>query len=151
MRTGTWMFGLALCVLTSLARGGDETKPPAIGKVRLNLQITGLGPEGCLVEIKPAHKGCEFPVISRRLTSNDRGQLDLEPIDVKTSSADRDCQFAITITEPKQPPKTFRRGVRILNPGTEGILTVQNLPCFLSYQSPPAQIAEGEKAGRPKK
>lgn len=150
MRTRAWMLGLSICVMTAVAHG-DEGTPTAVGKVRLNLQITGLGPEGCLVEIKPAHKGCEFKPISRRLKSTNAGRLDLDSMEVKTSSADRDCSFSITITEPKQPPKTFRRGLRIGNAPADGIVTVQTLECFLSYQSVPAQIAESEKAEKSKK
>ncbi len=152
MRTGAWMLSFALIApaLSSTVRA-DEGQPVATGKVRLSLQVTGLGPQGCLVEIKPAHKGCEFKPISRRLTAEDRGRLELDPIEVKTTSADRDCMFAITIIEPKQEPKTFRRALRIANTPPDGIITVQTLPCYLSYQTPPAQVAEGNKGEKPKK
>ena len=154
MRTGAWMLGLTWIMLVSTSMAGmeaDDSPAIASGKVRLSLQITRLGPEGCLVEIKPAHKGCDFKPISRRLTVDERGRLELDPIEVKTSSAERDCMFAITITEPKQEPKTFRRALRITNTPPDGILTVQTLPCYLSYQSPPAQVAEGNKGEKPKK
>lgn len=152
MLKAAWTLGLTWLILAGYvtAEARDEL-PAAVGKVRLNLQITGLGPEGALVEIKPAHKACEFKPISRRLTAADRGRLELEPFDVKTTSADRDCTFSITVTEPKQASRTFRRGLRVSNPPADGIVAIQSLPCFLSYQTPPAQVAEGDKTTNPKK
>ncbi len=61
----------------------------------------------------------------------------LQPItiDARSLGADRDCSFAITIREPNQPPKTFRRGIRLTDPEPGVTSTAQTLKLYLSAPS----------------
>jgi hypothetical protein len=112
----------------------DELTPQ---RVQLELAIAGLGPRGCDVEIKPGHEGCKFRTVSQHVDS--AGKAVIDPFDVTTSSADRECAFAITIREPGQAPRTVRRGLRLALPKTGA---VSRLTCYLSS---PSKIARAEQ------
>jgi hypothetical protein len=139
-----WAFvaasGLAMIALARAASGDDAGKadadatPTVASSVKLEIQITGLGSEGAKVSIKPAHPGCQFKVVEKTIPRNvNAGVVRLTPITVSasTTAADRDCSFAITVTEPGRPPKTFRRGLQ-LSASDPKTAKVQALKCYLS-------------------
>lgn len=130
------MAVLALIALAAAPTArGDE---PIANTVRLQLQITGVAPEGCVVEIRPGHPGCKFAPVARQVqgyTGGETVRLDPIPVLATTTGADRDCSFAITIREPGQPPRTYRRGLRLMPARVEEPNPVQNLNVFLSTPS----------------
>lgn len=114
-RSGMAAVALALC-LASVGR--SQSAPPVESTIKLQLLISGLSQDGCLLKIAPGHPGCQFSPIERRIplsSGQNGGMTRLDPITIKAStlSADRDCSFAITLTEPGQPPRTYRRGTRL--------------------------------------
>lgn len=139
----------ALALILGWAAGAAASDEPAVtNTVRLQLKITGLPAGGCLLKIAPAHPGCEFPVIERKIAARpgSGGMAVMEPIVVKATStgADRDCSFAITLQEPGQPPQTFRRGVRLVPPEPGKAAPVKDLRVYLSAPS----LAARELPGR---
>jgi hypothetical protein len=138
MQSRSWMAAsLAIVALGAHARADD---PPVANTVKLELQIAGLGPEGCAVEVRPAHPGCQFAEVVTQVRSSQAGssrtvRLPALVIDAQSTSADRDCTFAITIRELNRPAMTFRRGLR-LAPQVAGQPTpVRTLSCYLSSPS----------------
>ena len=126
----------ALLIAGPSARADD---PPAPRKVTLDLAIDGLGAGGCDIEIKPGHAGCQFKPVTYHLASA-KAAIDLD--DVRTTSVDHDCVFAITIREPGQQPRTVHRGLRLSKP-TPGRLTPgQSLTCYLRSPSKLARANE---------
>ncbi len=132
--------GLATIAPARAASGDDagkaETDATATvaSAVKLEIQITGLGSEGAKVSIKPAHPGCRFKAVEKTIPRNaNSGVVRLSPITVaaSTTAADRDCSFAITVTEPGRPPKTFRRGLQ-LSASDAKPAKAQALKCYLS-------------------
>ena len=173
MQGRSWMAVLTLVVgitITTLALARDDEKPPAAPPtkptaptltaspeakpkaaisaakthtVKLDLKIAGLNAKGCDVEIKAAHAGCKFRTRNEHVTSN--GLLLVELDDVEILNADRDCTFAIKISEPGQGDRTWRRGLRI-NAATN---LAQTLPCYLSSPSKLARAGDSpEKTKR---
>lgn len=134
------VLGLAPVFATSPVSRADDVEAEAVeNKVRLVLQISGLGPEGALIEIRPGHKACDFKPVNEEIK---RGQLppdsviklDLD-IEAETTSADRDCSFAITVKEPGQTPKTYHRGLRLTDHEAGQPLPSKILRCYLSSPS----------------
>src|SRR4051812_26241709 len=114
MQGRSWMAALTLAAAATLPGTGPIARadgPPVVNKVTLRLRITGLGREGCEVEIRPGHPACDFKAIARKLGPG--GDDTFADLEVKSTSADRDCLFAITVKEPGQPPRTIRRGLRL--------------------------------------
>ena len=139
MQGRSWMAALALAASTLLAPGPAaraEDKPP-VSKVKLEIRIAGLGLDGCEIEIKPAHAGCQFKTATYHVTQQGRASLLLE--DVQTSSADRDCAFAITLKEAGQPARTLRRGLRLVAPPSG---SVPSLTCYLNS---PSKLAKSDE------
>lgn len=128
---GLVLFG---CSFASASVGDGD--PSVENTVRLEIQISGLGPQGAKIAIKPAHPSCNFkapdPIVIPKGTKGE--VIKLKPIAVaaSTTSADRDCSFEITITEPGQDPKVFRRGLRLATPpaGTSAPPS-RTLKCYL--------------------
>ena len=145
---GTALF-LGLALAGGIAAAGDDDEPAEeagiTNKVTLQLQLSGIGRQGCVVEIKPAHPACKFKAMKFKVAglSSDRA-VALDPIvfDACSTSADRDCSFAITIREPGQAPRTFQRGFRLLEPTSETPVPEKTLKCYLSA-SVLAKRAEG--------
>lgn len=135
-------FALALVLApTPPARAGD---PPVTNRVNLEIQINGLGPDGGKVEIKPGHAACRFKAVTRTIKPTDAAdplRLDTIAIDARSTGADRDCSFAITIHEPGKPPKTFRRGLRLTRRDPGQPTPVRTLRCNLT--SPTLAAREG--------
>jgi hypothetical protein len=125
----------AVLALNSTGRADDRDKPSA-SKLKLELRVAGLKATGCEIEIKPGHPGCQFRTVSQHVDS--RGMASILFDDVQTTSADRDCAFAITVREPGQPPRTFRRGLR---------LTASNgpIPTLTCYVSSPSRLARASE------
>jgi hypothetical protein len=159
MRRRSWMAALKVAARATLVLGlgalgtrvlADEVKgvskpaetkkpaanPKATYKVILDLGISGLSAKGCDVQIKPAHPGCKFEPVSRHI--GEGGKAEIEIKDIESSSADRDCTFAITVREAGQTEKVVRRGLRLKTAGT----TAQTLSCFFSS---PSKLAKAEK------
>lgn len=139
-------WGLAaIGILSASTRAGDgdgvSDLPAVANTVRLEIQISGLGGNGGKVTIKPAHPSCKFKVVAIPIAKGAEGDtVKLDPITVtaSTTSADRDCSFEITLTEPGRQPKTFRRGVR-LNPPAAGATTAPS--CVLKCRLPATAVA----------
>src|SRR4051794_25129789 len=99
MRGRSWMAALALAAGIATAPGAPPVRAAAedvaAGRVKLVVQIRGLGRDGCEIEVKPGHRGCQFRPQVERLSS--RGEAVLFLDDVRTTSADRECAVAITV------------------------------------------------------
>lgn len=134
MRSRSWMAAWTTAIavaltLTASVRANDD-KQAVENKVKLDLRITGLTARGCVIEIKPAHPGCSFKPVKKTLdASNYRDPI---AIDAKTTGADRDCSFAITIREPGQPAKTYRRGLCLEQPTSAKPHPSQTLRVYIS-------------------
>ena len=139
MQGRSWMAALTLTAATTLALVGENREVRAddsavVNKITLTLKITGLSNDGCEVEIKPGHAGCEFKSITQKLDRS--GQIDFKPFEVTSTSPDHDCLFSITVKEAGQPPKTIKRGLVLVSP-TPGAKAVpaQNFSCLLRSPS----------------
>jgi len=149
------VFGFGL---SHVSRADDTKKPPAptqapapapaptppdtaTSKVKLVLDVAGLGPKGCDIEIAPGHAGCRFRPVSFHVGQDEANKLKLDFEDVQTVGADRYCMFAITIREPGQPVMTIRRGLRLVAPFS-GQTSPQVLFCYLSSPSKLARASE---------
>lgn len=87
--------------------------PPAKQKVALDIHVAGtIAGSGVELVIRPGNPTCRFKdvVYSVKRDGNIR---DIPPIEVETVNADRDCAFAITLKEPGQPDRVFRRSLQI--------------------------------------
>lgn len=124
------------------AQGDSEV----VNRVVMELQIQGLTKEGCIVEIAPGHPGCKFKKVRYKV---DSPRVLLQPIEVTSLSADRDCSFAITIKEPGMPEQTIRRGMRLARPEDTGSVPESKLTCYLATPSQ-AQQARIEKTAEPR-
>ncbi len=143
MTVATWitLFGSVSGVLA----GDGEAS--VRNQVQLVLQISGLGTDGCVVEIEPGHPGCKFDRVVRKLEKIPAGSVALtNPITIQAQSlgADRDCSFAITIKEPGKASRTYVRGLR-LEPEVAGKpMPARALRCYINT---PTMIAAEQKPG----
>lgn len=117
-----WIASFLLIGAVDLTSAAEEPTP-VVNKVRLDLQLSGLGAAGCKIEIRPAHPGCRFEAVVREFPSIPAsGVLKVETVTIEASAlnADRNCAFAITVTEPNAKPKVFKRNIRLdePNPGS---------------------------------
>jgi hypothetical protein len=191
MRARSWMAALALIAGTSIAVGhampalsptddqvnhqppvaaettrrepAAEPTPPdsVIQAVRLNVEIAGLGREGCDLEVKPGNASCKFRVVhltkDRAIAGKGQqalqhvssvGHAFLELREVELRGADRTCTVAITVRESGQEPKTVYRGFRIASrPDSRGAATAaiaSSIPTFTCYLSSPSKVAKAE-------
>jgi len=119
-----------LFVLSGWAEVGaaarDEPKPKeppkdVVNAVELELVISGVGKGGYRVEVKPAHRGCRFEKIVRTIEAEPGQPAKLKPIrfNARSFSADRDCAFAITITDAEGESATYKRSIRLESPTEE--------------------------------
>jgi hypothetical protein len=140
-----WRQMLCLCSLTLVWAAGDaiSAETEVVNKIVMELQIQGLSKEGCIVEIAPGHPGCKFKKVRYKV---DSPRVQLQPIEVTTLSADRDCSFAITIKEPGMPEQTIRRGLRLTRPENAQAVPETKLTCYLATPSQ-TQQARSEKLG----
>ncbi len=130
-----------MIVVPSTLRAADD--PPVENQVNLQLRIAGLESDSCIVEIKPAHPGCEFQPIVKKVERERSGIISIDriPILARSTGANRDCSFAITIKEPGQPDKTFRRGMRLTAQDAGEAVPVKSLRIYLSAP----ELAEREE------
>lgn len=140
-------------LLVGMPFAASHAQEPIASTVQLRIQINGVSSEGCKVEIRPGHPACKFAPVEREVEGYAGGEaVQLEPISLVASTigADRDCSFAITLKEPGQPPRTFRRGMRLasLQPGDDKSPTVQTLTVFLSTPSLAARELPGNTTRR---
>jgi hypothetical protein len=134
--TAVVLAAVAMSGTTAGAAGPDQ--PTASNTLRLQLQITGLTPEGCTLAIRPAHPGCQFEPVERRIVvRTSGGMVRLDPIELKATSsgADRDCSFAITLAEPGKGPRTYLRGVRLTAAEPGQAVPVQTVKLYLTAPS----------------
>jgi hypothetical protein len=140
--------------------GATDAKPTkATQSIILNVQIAGLGREGCDVEVKPANASCKFRAYQTTLERgkmvrgkegaqhvSSEGHACLELRDVELRGADRVCGVAITVREPGQTPKTVFRGFRLSarSDGGEGSAPGA-VPSFTCYLSSPSKVAAIEQ------
>lgn len=142
MRNRSWMAARAVVACLAVAaigpsRASDDDGgevAPVANTVKLEIQISGLGPEGGKVEVKPAHPGCRFAKVEKLIAKGAHGDVvKIAPFAVaaSTTNPDRDCSFEIVVTEPGRKPKTFRRGLQ-LTPSDAGAATPsRTLKCYL--------------------
>jgi hypothetical protein len=119
------------------AQAEDKPASPKNATVFLLLRIAESGREGCDVEIKPGHSGCHFQPVRKHVDA--QGKLTVRIDDVTTTSADRECAFAITVREPGQANRTVRRGLRLPPPGTTAYPSIE---CYITS---PSKLARTEK------
>jgi|GEM_PF-6601500 len=129
--------------IMTLGWGSAFAESEVVNKVVMELQIQGLSSEGCIIEIAPGHPGCKFKKVRYKV---DSPRVLLQPIEVTSLSADRDCSFAITIKEPGMPEQTIRRGMRLARPDESAPVPQTRLTCYLATPSH-AQQARAEKLG----
>jgi hypothetical protein len=139
MPSRSWMAGLAIVALMIAASGraAADSPVPVERTVNVELQLTGVGPDGCRIEIKPGNPACQFKTVKKTISGEDVREvveLDVIPIVAKATGADHDCSFAITIKEPNKPAKTYRRGL-VLSPPAEGQPAAQVLKVYLNAPS----------------
>jgi hypothetical protein len=189
MRARSWMAALALIAGTSIAVGRamsaprptedpgqgpprqidpsraesqtPKPKPPEepIKAILLNVEIAGLGREGCEIEVAPGNSSCKFRVINmtrdagklvrgkdgaHHVSSVGHAVMELQNVELR--GADRTCTVKITVRESGQPPKTVFRGFR-LPPRTEAgpTVTASQAPTFTCYLSSPSKVANVEQ------
>jgi hypothetical protein len=158
MQGWSWMAALTLAASMSgaLAPSTWAAEPPPVKqKVSLSLRLDGLSSEGGEIEIKPGHAGCKFETIKFQTKSHPRvidGKIFLDPIEVETVSADRECSFAIILREPGQPDKVVRRTLRLVPPPSGKTASAQTLTCYISSNSlnPPVATKPADEAKRKK-
>jgi hypothetical protein len=190
MRARSWMAALALIAGTSIAVGRampassptkdqgreqpqQDDQPAArsqttdakpadkpIKAVVLILEIAGLSPEGCDVEVKPGNASCRFQAINmtknggkleqakegaQHVSSLGKAVLELQNVELR--GADRTCTVAITVRESGQAPKTVYRGFRLPARPEAGLpASVNQVPTFTCYLSSPSKVANVEQS-----
>jgi hypothetical protein len=142
MQGRSWMAALTLVASMSgaLAPPIRASEPPPVKqKVNLSISVAGLSAKGGEIEIKPGNAGCRFETIKFQTKNHPRktsdGWIILDPIDVETLSADRNCSFSITLKEDGQPDKNVRRILRITSAVDGKPIAPQSLTCFISSNS----------------
>ena len=150
MRSRSGMAARALVAVCILGYAGigraSEADEVVENKVHLDLQISGIGPEGCEVQIKAGHSGCRFSTVTKRVESaGEPTRVGPITVSAKSTSADHDCSFVITLKEPGQKARTYRRGIQLKPAGPGGQTPVQTLKCHLSA---PSLAAKDDPAGR---
>jgi hypothetical protein len=190
MRARSWMAALALIAGTSIAVGramsaASPTADPGQGSppqseqssagtqapkstaatepiktILLNLEIAGLGHEGCDVEVTPGNPSCRFRVVNmtrdggKLVRSKDGkqhvssiGHAVLELQNVELRGADRTCTMKITVHESGKAPKTVFRGFRLPARTEAGAtVTASQAPTFTCYLSSPSKVATVDPA-----
>lgn len=143
MQGRSWMAALILASasagpIASAVAGGP---PPVKQKVVLQIRLDGVTPSsGAQLVIKPGHRACKFAEVVYQYKGQER-ITDIPPIDVESLSADRDCSFAITLKEPGQPDKSFRRSLQLAAPTDAAAGKPQVFQCFLSSHAVAARAA----------
>jgi hypothetical protein len=147
MQGWSWMAALALAAapaafLGTASLAGQPT--PIKQTVKLSLRLDGIAREQGEVVIKPGHSACRFKEISFRVVDRPldaNGMINLDPFEVETISADRDCAFVITLKEPGKPDKTVRRNLFVV-PNVDGRPAApQKMTCFVSADPKPDPVA----------
>lgn len=130
---------LPLALTTSALAAPPDAPAPVKNTIQLQLQITGLASGGCVLKVAPGHASCRFKTYEARVEGNGGrdGMIRLAPIklDVESSAADRDCSFAITITEPGQPARTYHRGLRLESQTSTAKVPTQRVNLYLTSPS----------------
>jgi hypothetical protein len=130
-------------------------EPPTVKqKVILSLRLDGLSANGGDIEIKPGHAGCRFETIKFQTKTHPKsfdGKIYLDPIEVESLGADRNCSFAITLKEAGQPDKTVHRTLRLVAPAELKAADAktakpQELTCYLSSNSLNVPVVAKENA-----
>lgn len=119
----------------------EESESSGKGRsVQLHLVIGGLGKEGCDVEIKPGNASCRFKKQKCHVTADGKATLRVREIELR--GVDRNCTFAITMSEKGQSPKTVYRGFRMAAPDDDSSSArTESFTCFMSSPSKVAGLA----------
>ena len=144
---------------------GQSAKPKPsdepIKSILLNLEIAGLGREGCDVEVTPGNPSCKFGVINlkregskfvrgkdgaQHVSSVGHAVVELQNVELR--GADRTCSVKITVHESGQPTKVVYRGFRIpvrsqAEASTASSQPPLNFRCLLSAAS---KMADADQA-----
>jgi hypothetical protein len=149
------------------AAGGSQTqsaKPKAseevIKSIFVNLEIAGLGRDGCDVEVMAANPSCKFGVINvkrdgdklvrvkdgaQHVSSVGHAIVELQNVELR--GADRTCTVKIKVNEAGQPQKTVYRGFRIPDRTRAGATAAPDqslsFTCLLSASS---KVATAEQS-----
>lgn len=145
MQSRLRMAALAIAATVIWGPAAFAGSAPVENKIHLDLQITGLGHDGCVLEIKPAHPSCTFPKIRKTIRASeisDPLRLSVNVV-AQSSSADRDCSFTIIVKEPGRPSSTFLRGVRLAPVVTGQPAPLQSLHCFLNTATVASRVEPG--------
>jgi hypothetical protein len=149
------------------AAGSSQTqsaKPKAseevIKSIFVNLEIAGLGRDGCDVEVMAANPSCKFGVINLKRDGDKLvrakdgaqhvssvGHAIVELQNVELRGADRTCTVKIKVNEAGQPQKTVYRGFRIPDRTRTGATAAASqslsFTCLLSASS---KVATAEQS-----
>ena len=155
MPSRLWMAAFMLA-LAAMPLGARAETPSVENNVTLSLELSGLSGGDCQIEIKPGHAGCTFPPIVRKYRVESDAIIrpetvvPVEPITIlaRSINPDRECAFAITVTEPGKPPKTYRRGLRLAAKVEGEPVPAKELTCYLSS---PSMIARDDKDTSPRR
>ncbi|CAN5840776.1 hypothetical protein BH23PLA1_BH23PLA1_16000 [soil metagenome] len=136
-RMAVWGIVAMLVLLSGASSSGDE-KPGRSASVQntvqLDLQLSGIGPQGGHIEIRPAHPSSRFEPIVREIqdvSADGVVRLGTIAIDARSLNADRDCAFSITIKAPGAEDQTFKRSVRLLPQQADAPVPVRSMTCYL--------------------
>jgi hypothetical protein len=147
MQGRSWMAALTIAAGAVLVQGDSARSDdaPMATAVVLDMRIAGLTRDGCDIEIKPGHAGCQFKPVVEHITSSGTKLIHLK--EIRVQNVNRDCAFAITIREPGQAVKTIHRGFRIPLPDANRPNSVASLMCCLNSPSKLARM-EGARTRR---
>ena len=154
------------------AAGSSQTqsaKPKAsdevIKSIFVNLEIAGLGRDGCDVEVMAANPSCKFGVINLKRDGDKLvrakdgaqhvssvGHAIVELQNVELRGADRTCTVKIKVNEAGQPQKTVYRGFRIPDRTRAGATAAASqslsFTCLLSASSKVATATAEQSRAR---
>ncbi len=132
------MIGLALLssmTVNEFTRAGSMSQKPVEteNEVTLELQISGVDGEGWSIQISPATAASQFKTYTKKLKPSQRGSVQLKNIAIKAKSItpDRDCAFAIKITDSEGDSEVFKRSIRLKESGKDDPLPELSKTFFL--------------------
>lgn len=122
-----------LAATADAALGGGER----VNQVNVELRIAGLGPRGGSVTIEPGSPSCRFKKTTKKIASegSEVQRLNAIPIDAASTAADGQCLVKITVREPGQRPRVYRRMVLLHEPTPDDPQPLRTLRCYLSSPS----------------
>jgi hypothetical protein len=144
-RSGMAALAIVASMVVANGRAVADGNATVEKTVYVEIQIAGLGPDGCRIDIKPGHPACQFKAIQKSIAASDVQdvvRLEAIPVIARATGADHDCSFAITVKEPNLPAKTIRRGILLTETPTGKTATAQVLKVYVNS---PTLAAKDEK------